>query len=62
MEMVYAMFKPKWGNPNTNTDFQKIYSKIDPVILERVEQNIKKEISKTSLVPHWIKEVTRLNE
>ncbi len=56
------MFKPKWGNPNTNTDFQKIYSKIDPVILERVEQNIKKEISKTSLVPHWIKEVTRLNE
>ncbi|MEM5030818.1 hypothetical protein WKH33_17625 [Priestia sp. WB3] len=56
------MFKPKWGSSNPNTDFQKIYSKIDPAILERVEQNIKKEISMTSLVPHWIKEVTRLNE
>lgn len=56
------MFKPKWGSPSPNTDFQKIYSKIDPVILERVEQNIKKEISMTSLVPRWIKEVTRLNE
>ncbi len=56
------MFKAKWGSSNSNTDLQKIYSKIDPAILERVEQNIKKEISMTSLVPHWIKEVTRLNE
>lgn len=56
------MFKPKWGSSNPNTNLRKIYSEIDPALLERVEQNIKKEISMTSLVPRWIKEVTRLNE